>query len=168
MTAFWPIIREAKFYQIWDWRWNINNNISFHFRLFPRKTKDKIFQKIQKTLSWGHFGPFLPILGQKWIFLEKRTLSVFRYSDYLPSCRKSEKTIMPFPRKMLNWWTDRKTMIIWYDPPQDGPYVVFFNPTGNLQRLLDWACRIEIVAMYVAAQTICLNQIITTRKKCIW
>ena len=30
--------REPEFWQIWDWWWNINNNISFHLRLFPRKT----------------------------------------------------------------------------------------------------------------------------------
>ena len=43
---------------------HINNNISFCFRLFPRKTNDKIFQKKQKTF-WGHFGPFLPKFEQK-------------------------------------------------------------------------------------------------------
>ena len=58
--------------------------ISLHFRLFSGKLNDKNFQKIQKTIFWGHFGPFLPKFGQKWIFLEKRALSVFKYSDYLP------------------------------------------------------------------------------------
>ena len=56
---------------------NIKNNITFHFRLFPRKT-DKIFQKIQKTLFRGHFLIFFPKFGQKLIFLEKGILSVFR------------------------------------------------------------------------------------------
>ena len=56
---------------------NIKNNITFHFRLFPRKT-DKIFQKIQKTLFRGHFLIFSPKFGQKLIFLEKGILSVFR------------------------------------------------------------------------------------------
>ena len=37
LSAFWPINREQEFCQIWDWWWNINN-ISFHFRSFPRKT----------------------------------------------------------------------------------------------------------------------------------
>ena len=37
LTGFWPINREPEFGQIWDWWWNINN-ISFHFRLFRRKT----------------------------------------------------------------------------------------------------------------------------------
>ena len=39
---------ELEFCQIWDWWWNINNNISFQFTLFPKKTDDKSFQKIQK------------------------------------------------------------------------------------------------------------------------
>ena len=38
LLAFWPINREPEFCQIWDWWWNISNKISFHFRLFPRKT----------------------------------------------------------------------------------------------------------------------------------
>ena len=44
--------------------WNINNNISFYFRLFPRKTKDKIFHKSQKILFWGHFDLFCRNLGK--------------------------------------------------------------------------------------------------------
>ena len=39
--------RELEFCQIWDWWWNINNNIGFYFRLFPRKTNDKTFLEIQ-------------------------------------------------------------------------------------------------------------------------
>ena len=75
-----------------------NNKISFHFRLFPRKTNDKIFQKIKNP-------PFFAVIlgGQKWIFLQKNG-SV----SYLPSDQKSEKTIEPFLRKMPNWHTDRK------------------------------------------------------------
>ena len=42
---------------IWDWWWNINNNISFQFWLFPRKTNDRIFQKKSKK------NPFWAILG---------------------------------------------------------------------------------------------------------
>ena len=65
--------REPEFCQIRDWWWNTNYKINFHFGLLPSKTKDKFSLKIQKTLFWGHFGPFLPKLGQKWIFLVKRT-----------------------------------------------------------------------------------------------
>ena len=74
------------------------NNTSFHFRLFPRKTNEKGFQKIQKTLFRDQFGHF----GQKRIFLGKRAVPVSRYSNYLPSCQKSEKTTQPFLRKTPN------------------------------------------------------------------
>ena len=114
LTAFWPITRKPEFCQIWDWWRDINNNISFHFRLLPRKNNDKIFQKTQKTLLLGHFGHFLPNFGQKWISLEKRALSVFIYSDYLPSCQKSEKTTGPFLRKTPNWQTDRRKDFIYW------------------------------------------------------
>ena len=77
LTAFWLITWEPEFCQIWDWWWNINNNISFHLRLFPRKTNDRIFQKIRKTQFWDHFGPFLPKFRQKWIFLEKKSYVSF-------------------------------------------------------------------------------------------
>ena len=56
----------------------------------------------------GPFWVFFPNFGQKWIFLEKKALSVFKYSNYLPSCRKSETTDDPFQRKMSNWQTYRK------------------------------------------------------------
>ena len=49
-TTFWPITQEPESCQIGDWWWNIISNISFHFRLFPGKTSNKIFQEIQKTL----------------------------------------------------------------------------------------------------------------------
>ena len=102
--------RELEFCLIWDWWWNIKNKISFHFRLYTRKSNDKSFQKkSKKNLFWGHFGPFLPKFGQKWIFLEKIALSVFRYSNYLSLCQKSAKTFEQFPRKTPNWRTDRQT-----------------------------------------------------------
>ena len=88
-----------EFCQIWDWWWNINNNISFHFRLFPRKTNDKIFQKIKKPNFGAILGPF------SW----SKGLSVVRYSNYLPSYKKSAKTIEPFLRKTPSWRVDRRT-----------------------------------------------------------
>ena len=39
-------------------------------------------KKSKKNQFWGHFGPFLPKFGQKWIFLEKRALAVFRRGKY--------------------------------------------------------------------------------------
>ena len=83
--------------------------MSFHYRLFPRKINEKFFQKILKTLFWGRFGPLYRKSGQKWIFLEKRALSVFKYSNYLPPGQKSVKTDEPFLRKTLNRRTDWQT-----------------------------------------------------------
>ena len=105
ITIFWPITCDPKLCQIY-W-WNINNNISFHYRLFLRKTSTtKLFKKSQKTLIWAHSGPFCPNLDQKWIFLEKRAqLSVFQYSNYLTFCQKSEKSMEPFLRKLLDGHT---------------------------------------------------------------
>ena len=62
--SIWPITGDPEFCPIWDWWWNIKNNNSFHFRSFPRKTNDKIFDKIIKTLFWDHFGSFLPKFEQ--------------------------------------------------------------------------------------------------------
>ena len=71
--------------------WNINTNISFHYRLFPRKANiTKFFKKSQKP----YFGPGL-----------RRTLSLFQYLNYLPLCQKSEKPNEPFLRKLLEGHT---------------------------------------------------------------
>ena len=101
---------ELEFYQIWDWWWNISN-ISFHFRLFPRKTMTKFLEKSKQKLFWGYFGPFLPKIWQKWIFLEKRVLSVFRYSNYLSLCQKLEKLLSNFWGKHQ---TDGQTNRQWW------------------------------------------------------
>ena len=102
--------RELEFCQIWDWWWNINNNISFHFRLFPRKTKDnfkkKKFQK--ETILGTILGPFTQI-RTKMNFPGKKSSVSFRYCNYLSLCQKSEKTMEQFLRKTPNWWTDRQT-----------------------------------------------------------
>ena len=82
------------------WWWNINNNISFHFKLFPGKTNNNFFSKNPKG-SILRF--FFPKVGQNSIFLEKRALSDFKHSNYLPSCKKSEKNNDTIPNAWL--WT---------------------------------------------------------------
>ena len=42
-------------------------------------------------------------------FPGKKALSVFKYSNYLTLCKKSEKTNDPFLRKMPDRQTDRQT-----------------------------------------------------------
>ena len=109
-TAFWPI--ELELCKTWDW-WCINNNIGFHFTLFPGKPNDRIFKKSRKLFSEVMLDPFCPHLGKN-KFLWKngywglRFLSVFKYSFYLPWSKKSGKTNDPFLRKMPNWRTGRQ------------------------------------------------------------
>ena len=112
LKAFGPITGDPEFCQIWYWCWNINKNNSFPFRLLPRKTNGKIFQKVQKALFWGHVAilVFFDQIWAKMMFSRKNPLSVFKYSNYLPSRQKSKKkTNMPFLRKMLNWRMDGQT-----------------------------------------------------------
>ena len=76
-------------------------SISFHFRLFQLKRTWQSFRKVKKKLFWTHSGPFLPKFGQKWIFLEKRSMSVYQYSNYLPLCKKMRKTLYAIPEKTV-------------------------------------------------------------------
>ena len=46
LTSIGQVTEDPELCQTWDWCWSINNNISFHFRLFARKSNDEIFQKI--------------------------------------------------------------------------------------------------------------------------
>ena len=55
----------------------------------------------------------MPKFGQKWIFLEKRALSGFQYSNYLPLCLKSEKPNEPFLRKLLGG-TPKTSLFYWF------------------------------------------------------
>ena len=110
LTTFGVIAGDPEFCQIWGWCWNINKIISFHFRLFPRKTNDKVFQK-SKKLYFGtmrSFWPFLLKFGQKWIFLKKR-LCQFLNIPIIYHRAKNQKKLMPFLRKMLNWRMDGQT-----------------------------------------------------------
>ena len=82
--------------------WNINNNVSFNFRLFPRKPNMTTFFKKLKKPYFRPFWALFDQFGQKWIFLEKRTVLVFQYSNYQPLCQKPEKPNEPFLRKLLD------------------------------------------------------------------
>ena len=55
-------------------RYGIDQEISttilvFNLDYFRETLSTKFFKKIQKTLFWDHFEPFLPKFGQNWIFL---------------------------------------------------------------------------------------------------
>ena len=71
-------------------------------------------RKILKTPFWDQFGSFFTNYGKNEFSWKKNAPSVFIYSNYLPSCKKSEKNNELFLRKMPNRLTDR-----WTDRPID-------------------------------------------------
>ena len=98
LTTFWPITGDPEIWQIWDWFWNISNNISFHFRLFPRKTNDKIFQKIRKI----YFGA----IWTKTKFPAKNGfVKYFSNITIIYQREKNQKKLMC--HSWGKWWTDR-------------------------------------------------------------
>ena len=61
----------------------------------------KFFTKSRKP----YFGAILGLFAAIWTkmnFPGKRALSVFKHSNYLPLCKKLEKTKAHFLRKMLS------------------------------------------------------------------
>ena len=52
----------------------------------------KFFKKSKKLYSWVISGNFCPYLGKNEFSWKKRALTVFKHSNYLPWCKKSEKT----------------------------------------------------------------------------
>ena len=65
----------------------------------------KLFRKSKKPY-FGVILGFLPKFGHKQIFLEKRALSVFTCSTYLPWCKNQKKVMTHCWEKC---WTDRQT-----------------------------------------------------------
>ena len=62
-----------------------------------------IFQKIEKTYFGASLSPWQN--GFSW----KKGLSVFKYSNYLRSCKKSEKTNKMKNAELTDGRTDRRT-----------------------------------------------------------
>ena len=75
-----------------------------------KPTWQKFFKK-SKIFFWDHSGPFLPKFGQKWIFLEKMTQSVFQYSNYLPPCQEPVMPNEPFLRKLLDGYNKNEFVL---------------------------------------------------------
>ena len=101
-AAFWPITWNPKLCQI-CW-WNINNNISFHYRLFPRKTNiTKFFKKSQKPYFGSIRGPIAQI-GAKNEFSWKKGLCQFFNIRITYHCAKNQKNLMS--HSWENCWTD--------------------------------------------------------------
>ena len=90
----WGHHSRTRIFQIWDWWWNINNNISFYFRLLPRKSNKKILKKSKKPYLGGHFRPVLPKFGQNEFSWKKSCQFLNIPIIYKPA--KNKKTNEPF------------------------------------------------------------------------
>ena len=109
-----------------------NNKISFHFRLFPRKTNDKIFQKIKKTLFCGHFGL------AKMNFPAKKRLSQFLNISIIYHRTKNQKKLLSHSWEKCQ--TDTRTE----NGDFTGPSVGRGSKKPNYPRLLEFICRRKI------------------------
>ena len=109
-TAIWLFDstgRDTEFVQVWDWWWNINNNISFISVFFHEKLRAN-FSKNQKNPILGLFRTLFSQICGKTNFPEKMALSVLKYSNYL--CQNLKK-LMSFSWEKC--WTYRKTDRQW-------------------------------------------------------
>ena len=103
LAAFWPIIGDPKFFQI-CW-WNINSNISLHFRLFLRKTNMTQFFKKSKKIHFGAIlGPFYPNFGKNEVSW-KKGLCQLSSIRIIYHCVKNQKNLTS--HSWENCWTEK-------------------------------------------------------------
>ena len=112
-------------------------NFIIHFFLETLHLWQNFSQNPKKTLFWDHFEPLLPKFGQKWIFLGKRALSVFKYPNY-PKNRK--KRAIPYRKCWTDRWTDRQTDRQWWKNPLNdgGPKRPILHKTDNTVLYNSW------------------------------
>ena len=103
LGPFCPKSREPEFSLIWDLRRKLANHNTLHFSSFLAKTNDSI---LRKSTLLPIFGPFFPFLGKMRIFPKNRALSLLSIYGPLTSCKISEKTNEPIPRKVRYRRTD--------------------------------------------------------------
>ena len=81
--------------------------LAFIIDYFQEKltSQNLFFKKFQNPYFGSILGPFTQIGAKNEFSWEKKALSVFQYSNYLPLCQKSEKPNEPFLRKLLEGHT---------------------------------------------------------------
>ena len=107
LREFWLITQEPGICQIsFLYRYKTS---SINFYLSPILEK-KIWKNF-KNFYFGRSGSISHIFGQNWIFSYNRSLSVFRFYDYLPFIImiKKQKKTKSLLRKTLNLQTGRQT-----------------------------------------------------------
>ena len=115
---FGPQLEYSEIFQIWDWPQNINNNISFHFRSFPKKSN---VEKCKKPYSEVILLYFCPNLDKNEFSWEKGLCQFLNIPvDY--NCAKYQKKLMGNSwEKCLNDGTDKQT----------GNFIVFSVGQGS-------------------------------------
>ena len=103
--------------------WNINNNISFYYRLFPRKTN---ITKNPKNPTLDPFWSFLPKLGAKKNFSEKKGCQFFNILITY-HCAKHQKSLMG------NSWEN-----CWSDTPKTSLFHQFLCEIQPVLESCDW------------------------------
>ena len=83
--AFWSISQKPDFSQIWDFRGNIEKQLTA-----------KLFNE---------FGPFFLFSGEKNFLVKYLALSCTTSYGFLIPCQNLEKSNDPVPRKYLGGWT---------------------------------------------------------------
>ena len=76
---------------------------------FQEKLRTKYFKKSKKPLFWGSFWAIFAKICPKVNFPGKMALSVFRYSNYLPSCQNTHKNNHFCEKCGTDIRTDRQT-----------------------------------------------------------
>ena len=103
---FGPYLKDQNFS-----RYGIGGEISvtilvFNLDYFQKKLLRKFFRKCKKSYFGAILSPFSLNLGKNEFFWEKRALLVFKYSNYLPSCKNLKKLmkrrIKHFPKIPLH------------------------------------------------------------------
>ena len=149
-TAFWPITQEPKFCHIRNWWSDINNNISFDFRIFSRKINHKIFPKLKKkTILESYWAFFFCLNLDKNQFSWEKSLCQVLNIPIIYHHAKNQRKLPThsWEKQRTDRRTDRQITVILQDPSSDEvPKKFFFvNFTHHIQ----WD--INISSSFIAA-----------------
>ena len=97
---------------VFGFRRMIENRTFFHLRPFPAKTNGSIFQKIPKTLLWGHFWTKNWQNSQNSNFSEKSGCVISEplwFLNFIQNIRKQLISQFPENCSCTHRWTHRQT-----------------------------------------------------------
>ena len=100
------ITQEPEFYQVKNSCKHEANSMKFYLRPNPEEVM-KPLKILKKPLVLAISASFCIFLRKKWIFSKNCTLLVFRFYNYLPSCKNFQETIISGYWEKL--WTKKQT-----------------------------------------------------------